>query len=333
MFLPHIAALLVGCSLKLGPLYVPAAHHPPDALAEIFGSAEPEEVFYEAIERRQAGDTEGALHRLVWLRNQGDTSPVLLYQIGVTYEAEEDFEMALRAYDLLLSESQDPSIVRDAGFRRAQVLEELERYLDALRQLRRIRPPKEGFDEKDRLTFDIETACVRLMLRRRFARPHLETLLESGRGNEEVAYIRAKGWSDIIRVELENSSAQRIEGSSTKLMAITEKRAATILEAETLLDEELVPLRQPRWTLIAFLALGDAYTALARDIQAAAPPKKLTPEQDQIYTEMVDEQALVLTRRAWARYDSALTYAGTLGLESQVTRILEERLETTASPP
>ena len=314
---------------QLGDLYVSAAHHPSDALAAHFARLDPETLFKEAVERRQTGDVEGAVHRLVWLRNTGDTSPAVLYQIGIAYERIEDFEMALRVYNLMLTESDDIGVQRDTGFRRAQVLEELGRDRDALAQLDWIEVPEGGFSKKDQLTFDIERFAVETKLGMPGSEEKLLEALEDASLSKDLSYIRAKGWSNLIVTQLEESTQLPIDGNEVQIGENTETRAATIIDSEELIADVLIPLSHPRWTLMSFLALGDAYTSLSRDIETAPTPPTLTLGEESLYASLVDEQSGHLVRRAWTRYDSALTYAGTLGLDTRETSNLEERLAQT----
>ncbi len=317
--------LILGCSLHYGTPYAPAEHAPPPALASSFLERDPAELFEEAIARREAGDVEGAVQRLVHLRLSGDSSPAILYQLGVSYELAEDFPTALSVYDLLLSSDRDPGVQRDAGFRRAQVLETLGRYDEALRQLKAIVPPPEGFDFRDRQTYDIQLGVA--MLRAGSARRG-EALIRGGLSaleGSEATYIRAKGWYALASHTLSEAATLPLDGRERRVQNNVEARGLALLEAEEILSEQVIPLAEPEWILAGVLDLGDAYAALARDIAASPPPPRLSPEQARIYREEIDERAQVLYRKAWARYDMGLTYAGRLGLNNRYTRLLTER--------
>lgn len=317
--------LFAGCSLHYGPLYAPAEHAPPPALVSTFQAQDASALFEEAVTRRERGDAEGAIQRLVHLRLAGDDSAAVLYQLGVAYEALEDFPTALSAYDLLLTEHRDPGVQRDAGFRRAQVLESLGRHEHALRQLKAIQAPPEGFDFQDRQTYDIQLGAA--MLRAGSARRG-EKLIEGGLlalEGSDATYIQAKGWYALASHALARAAELPLDGREKRVQRNVEARGLALLDAETLLTERVIPLEEPEWILAGVLELGDAYAALARDISAAPVPGRLTPEQAAIYEEEIDKQAQVLYRKAWARYDMGLTYAGRLGMSNRYTRLLAER--------
>ena len=317
--------LLTGCSLRLGVPYAPAAHAPPAAIATTFDAADPTALFDDAITRRDSGDVEGAIQRLVHLRLSGDTSAAVLYHLGVAYESREDFEAALSVYDLLLSEDQDPGTQRDAGFRRAQVLEALDRHEDALRQLRAIKPPPGGFAEKDQHTYDIQLGIAELRAgsgRRgeRRVRDGLEAL-----GGTDATYIQAKGWYGLIEHDLAEVADLRLDGRERKVQKNVEARGLALLDSESVLGEAIIPLGEPEWILAGVMLAGDGYAALGRDILAAPAPSKLTAEQQGIYEATVREKAAVIYRKAWTRYDTGLMYAGELGLENRYTAALAQR--------
>jgi tetratricopeptide (TPR) repeat protein len=317
--------LLTACALHTGPLFDPEANAPPAALAETFAARDPGAVFDDALERRDQGDLEGATQRLVWLRQAGDTSPAVLYQLGVTYELAEDFEAALSVYDLLLSEVTDPGDRRDTAFRRAQVLESLGRFEDSLRQLKRLETPPEGFDFADRQTYDIQLGVAYLKADKpRRGRDLVEGGVIALSGSEHT-YIQGKGLFALLDYELDATAALPLDGSDRKARKNVERRGLALLDAEQRLSEEIIPLAEPEWILAGCLAIGDAYVALGRDLFAAPTPKKLTAEQAAIYEGAVREKAAVLVRKAWTRYDSGLTYASRLGLDNRYTRTLMER--------
>ena len=317
--------LLTGCSLRLGVPYAPAEHSPPAAIATTFDARDPAALFDDAITRREAGDAEGAIQRLVHLRLAGDTSTAVLNHLGVTYENIEDHETALSVYDLLLSEDREPGTQRDAGFRRAQVLEALGQHDDALRQLKAIKPPPGGFDAKDQHTYDIQLGIA--MLRagpagrgERKVRGGLDAL-----AGTDATYIQAKGRYGLIEHQLFEVADLPLEGRERKVQKNLEARGLALLDAESVLGEAVIPLGEPEWILAGVMLVGDGYAALGRDILSAPPPSRLTVEQQNIYESTVREKAAVIYRKAWTRYDTGLAYAGELGMENRYTRALAER--------
>ena len=319
------ALLLWACAAR-APAWDPSPHLPSAELGAVFASAEAEELFAEAVDRREAGDLEGAMGRLAWLRDQGDDSAATLYQVGVTLEVAEDFEQALTVYDGLLSRHRAEDVRRDAGFRRAVVLDQLGEGRDALQQLKKLRPPSEGFDTHDRATYDLQLGVALAdQGKERRAREVLAAGLAIAEDRDDLSWMAGRGWAALIDMELDDAAELELVGSEKKVTERFVTRREHLGAATTILVEQLVPLEEPTWLLHALLALGDASVALHRDLVSSTVPRRLTDEQAAIYQQLLHEQAASFLADGWRCYDEGATLAGRLHIDNRYAQLLRER--------
>ncbi len=322
--LPLLISL--ACAHRVAP-YAPTQHLPSPALGQVFGQQDPTAVFHEALARRDEGDAQGAVDRLVWLREQGDDSPALLYQLGLAYELAGDFETALGVYQLLAQEDEQERYVLDVGFRRAMCLESLGRWDEALRAYRRL-PQTAGFDRHDRLTLDLALGMAELRAgRARQGQQLLERSLAATSSTNEVPWMRAKAWYTLADVELDRAGELGLVGSQRKQVRVLEQRAAAIALAEQYLVQ-VVTLEEPEWILAGLLSLGDAYADLRRDMLAVPAPGDLSEEEAAHYRAVLDQRTQVLLRKAYEAYDQGLLVAGKFQIRNEATALLRQRRDS-----
>ena len=117
-----IAIFLVACGGKWRPQpFNLDAHVPTPALQ---GSETL--LFEQAILARQNGDAVGAIARLSSLWKRGSQETRVLYQLGIAFEVAEDFPTAAAIYSQIKAQEEDPFLLRDATFRLALCLWELD---------------------------------------------------------------------------------------------------------------------------------------------------------------------------------------------------------------
>ncbi len=303
-----------------------SAHLPSPALQAVFASVEPEVLFAEAVDRREAGDLEGSVARLAWLLHEGDESAATLYQIGIAFEGAEDFDQALLVYEDLLRAHDDADVRRDAGFRRAVVLDQLGESRQALHQLKKVRPPSDGFDTHDRATYDLQRGVVLADAGKEArAREALEAALAIAEGRDDLTWMAGRGWAALLDMELRSAAALSLDGSEKRVTERFVTRREHLATATSILVDRLVPLEEPTWLLHALLGLGDASVALHRDLLASTVPRRLTAEQAGIYQELLREQAAGFLADGWRCYDEGAALAGRLHLDNRYARLLRER--------
>ena len=270
------------------------------------------------------GDAQGAIDRLVWLREQGDNSAGLLYQLGLAYELDGQFEMALSVYELLALEDASQQHQLSVGFRRAMCLESLDRWDEALREYRRL-PQTQGFDRHDRLTLDLALGVAELRAgREKKGRDLLERSLSATAQTEELPWLRAKAWYTLADVELQKANELSLDGAQRKQVRRLEARAAAIAQAEQYLVQ-VVTLEEPEWILAGLLSLGDAYADLRQDMLDVPVPEHLDEEGAAHYRAVLEQRTQVLLRKSYEAYDQGLVVAGKFQIRNDATAQLEQR--------
>lgn len=279
---------------------------PPPRLEDVWAEQGPDAVLDDAIERRARGDFEGASARLAWIE-QHHGSPVARYQVAVTHELQERYGDALAGYDAVLQAFPGAAVARDAAFRRALVLEDLDRHREATKQVRQLQRA-EKWGERDAVSLAIARGVNELgQGRTRKGLKRLGKALAAVEGSDDLQWMRAKARAALARHLLDEAASIPIR-SDRKAQKNLVARAQRISEAE----QQVIAaarLGEPEYALIGLELLGDGYMALYDDMMAAPPPTELTAEQADIYSDAVAEKAAVLVRKAWRFYDEGVKLA------------------------
>jgi len=320
-----VLALLTGCWHQAPESHwTPAAHAPSATWDALFSASEPHELFDDAVARRNHGDLQGAIDRLLWLRNQGDPAPATLYQLGIAYELDERFLDALGVYDLLLLELGDSELRYDVLFRRGLTLEALGHPRAALRDYNRI-PTNRAWDRQDRYTLDLVKGAALLSLdREREGRELVLTALKATEETGEVRWARGRGLFALADHALRHATAIELRGSQERLARQIRLRLEGIEKADNYLVH-VVKTEEPEWILAGLLALGDAWLALHDDLLEAPMPKGLSRWQEEHYRQLLADQVTRFRTRAWNVYDQGLGVAGTYRVENRYTTQLRAR--------
>jgi len=269
---------------------------------------------------------EGAILRLAWLEQTGDTDPRVLYQLALAYEGAENYATALSVYDRLLARAAEVEVQRDAGFRRALCLGELGWHEAAVDQLESL-PGANLFEPQDRYTFDLGLGVSLLRAGKREKGIELiRTTLEATAGTEHVSWMRSMGWHALAVDALERAAKERLDLRRYRRAGknLTE-RAALIAQAEQYLVE-MVKLTQPDWIMRGMQDLGDAYVAVHEQLNASPPPRRLDDGAEAMYQEIMAERSHMLLGKAWKAYDQGLDIAGRFGmLDTRRAQALRER--------
>ncbi len=314
--------LLLACLPKYEPGVAWAPHHEPlaPALTEVFANQTHDVVFDEAVARRKAGDTRGAIERLAWLERQRAGDFAVLYQLGMAYEGAADFEAALMVYDRMAQDDPDRTYVLDWGFRRAMCLEELGRYEEALAEYRSL--PKSS-DPRKAAVLELATAIAELRSGRG-SPGTVERSIAAAAEQEDTEWIQAKGHIAIAVTLLESAEDLSFDQRQGRQVRHLRQRAALIVEAEGHIAAT-VRLEQVEWILRGMLALGDAYAAMADDLLLSRPPRGVDANA---YQQALQEKSRVIRAKAYTAYDQGLIVAGKFSVDSWVTRALAERRDS-----
>ena len=310
----------------VAPPYDVMADAPSSALAELFASVPREELFEEAVQRRMQGDSQGAIDRLAWLEQQGNSNSRVLYELALAHESREDFSTAVAVYDLLLRRDESQSVQQDAGFRRALALLGLGTPQLAVEQLLAL-PGGEVFSSTDRHTFDLGLGVAWMRADNTKAGMELVlSTLHATAGTDSIAWMRSMGWHAMASERLSEAKKIRVDRRPYRRAARNlSTRAGLIAEAEQYLIE-VVQLGEPTWIMVGMRDLGDAFITIYEELNNSPVPNRLNPEQAQLYREMMVERSQSVLAKGWKAYDQGLDIAGRFGLQaSQVGQELQTR--------
>ncbi len=317
--------LLIAC-LARGPAlsdFASRAYAPPPAMDALLAGRSWDEVFDEAILRREQGDLEGAIQRLGWLRMQGDVREETLYQLARTLEMDRRIEEAAAAYLQLLEEHPDGDLAPSARLRLAICLDDLGHPREALRVLDRL-PPR-AWDRHDAFTIALVRGVALLHAgRTRAAHRVLDPVLEATARTGEVSWYRARALHALLEANLQEVAAIRFVGRDRADRRSVHRAADRMVEAEDLV-RQVVETREPEWILRALLALGDAYAALADALDQAPVPEELGEEARRIYEREMQVYVDRLRHKAWATWDAGLDVASRTGWHDATVEALRAR--------
>ncbi len=300
MSLLAAALLLVSAAFAQEPAAAPLT------LADQWAATAPATLLEDAVERRSLGDFEGADGRLRWLLAQ-QPGPAPAYHLALSLEFQERYDEAEAAYRDVSADWPTSPEAGDARFRQALCLEELGRPADALVLIKALQ--REGdWSERDRLTLELERGVTTLRDgRARKGLKQLRLALAEAEGVEGLTWMQAKAHTAVARHLL--SAAAEVEmRNDRKAKKALQDRAAGLTGAEAQVVA-VARLGEPEYALEGLLLMGDAYLALQDDLLAAAPPRKLSPEQVAIYQDALRAQVAVLGRKAYRYYDEGVTLA------------------------
>jgi cellulose synthase operon protein C len=90
---------------------------------------------------------------------------------------------------------------------------------------------------------------------------------------------------------------------------------------------DIAKLKQPEWAIASLYKLGRAYENFAETFYKAPLPKGLTPEQKDMYTQVLREKGQPWEDKAVAHFQAAVKKGSELGFYSQFTRLALAKLQ------
>jgi hypothetical protein len=292
------ALMLAACAPKWSPTPFDAQRF---TTSTNFTGSE-EELLSQAILARKNGDALGAIARLSTLEKRGADNPRVLYQLAIAFEEAEDFETAASVYMEVNAREPAAQLRRDASFRLALCLWELDKDKAAFRAIRAL-PENTRYSLQDRITFDLALGVAWIRVdRKRKGKAQTLGALVAAEGSEIAHWMRSMALFTLMELELQAASRQDFQVREKKQTLRLADRVAHIKAAEDLL-RRVMQLNEVDWMLSGWLALGDAYALFANDLAQAPAPKKLTKSQKSAYTALLKEQAGTLRIKSAKAYE------------------------------
>jgi hypothetical protein len=145
----------------------------------------------------------------------------------------------------------------------------------------------------------------------------------AGLPTETAGWTRARGLYGLARAELLAVADLDLAGDERAARHLR-ARAEAMRRAEDRIAE-IARMQEPEYLFKGIIVLGDAHRDLARELMATPPPRRLTPDQDQIWREEVDKKARVVSDKALHFYELGLQRALDIGWGGPERALLAER--------
>lgn len=311
--------LLLSAAFAIDP---PADVAPTAALAPT-----PASLIEEAVALRRRGETEAARELLLTLEPlvTPDLMASYLYQRGICEELLWQPDAARVLYEQVIALGGDVAL--DAHFRRALVLEDLGMPEAAYEEIRTVDRAR-GLDEDDDLTIALQRGISEVGLgRERVGIRRIQKALAATEGGDSHRYLRAKARYTLADALLDEADALALTGPEKRVVKRLKGRAERIQASEQQIIA-ISGLQEPEWVLASLIRLGDSYSALAVDLPASTPPKRLSEAEVTIYRRALADKAENVKTKAFHAYDSGVALATRLAWESPRVATLVQRRAT-----
>ncbi len=300
-----------------------ASELPPLTLEEVWAGLPDEQLLQQAIDRRALGDIEGARGRLRVLDERGTLPALSLYHLAICDELEEDYAAAQAGYQTITLAWPHLPLARDARYRRAIVLEDMDLHREASKEIKLLEKAG-GWEPTDAMSMELVrgAAEVRAGRTRRGVR-RIQRVLDQLEGSDQLTWARARARMALAEAQLE--AAREVAIRNDRKAARRLERRAHLLTAAQDQVIAIARLGEPEYALQGLLALGDGFLALHDDLLAAPPPSRLTEDQVEVYKRSLREQVDVLEVKAWRFYDEGVGLATRLRWQGSIAEQLAAR--------
>ncbi len=284
----------------------------------------PEEAHIEQVsDLQRSGNFISATQRLSFLVEEFGTSEYRYLWI-LNIELQEQYDDALVLYDELRSEELDPELDLQIAFRQAIVLDDLKRYAEAHAAFKELKRSKSlNYGDRDRINLLFGASLIHAGHPRRGVRKIARTLAKPELSNS--TWMRARAHDALAHELIRRSEELVFIGSDKKDKKAVLKRMELLKRAEEQVIAS-IQLNEPEFVLLGLIDIADAYVRLYDDLITAPPPKSLTESQKKEYTQQLNEEALVLLKRALGYCEKGLIYADQVGWVGLAVEALKSRV-------
>ncbi|MBW1876944.1 MAG: hypothetical protein JRJ84_01140 [Deltaproteobacteria bacterium] len=275
--------------------------------------------------RLEGGDYQGARIALDQALGRGEVDvDLVVYLRGVSWELEGDPAQAIRLYDEGMRQWPISPLHRDRSFRKAEALGTLGVPKEGLEWLHRI--DARELEPLDRHKYELVEGILTVQAGR--TRKGLRILRDALHEvtTKELTFYQAKARATIARVLADQAAELTFDKGEKKLVKRLQKRA-TLIDGIEKQVTEAAELDEPEWVLEGLLTLGDAYQAFGDDLAVHRRPRKLTPEQLEVYEEGVLGKVETVWVKAMRSYDLGLDMATRIGWKSRRVEQLRDARE------
>ncbi len=297
-----------------------------------FESWPPDQLFEEGNDAYDEGEWEQAAayyDRIVRKHSRDPLVPSALFNAGLAFEHQEQFEIAERYFAALVDRYPAHQLTANALWNLVELQERRKAWSDVLATLDFLM--KFDLDPDD--LFELE---IREWLARTVLEPsddnveRLETLavefsrrLRQGDTLDRDVYARIF-WT-IGEVYLGRSQAVVIMPDAGTLDKDLERKAALLLRAQDAYMRTIRAL-SPYWATGAVFRIGFAYESFYADLVSAPAPSELSGDERQVYFDEVRKTLTPVKRKAEMAYERIIRFSRQYSMETEWIKRAEEHL-------
>jgi len=149
-------------------------------------------------------------------------------------------------------------------------------------------------------------------LHRKYKRRHKD-LVEAAEAAAHAKFILGESfYKDYIKFRITTTKQKRLKRQL--------KEKSKLLKRVVDIYTDIAKLKQPEWAIASLYKLGRAYENYAETFYKAPLPKGLTPEQRDMYTQMLREKGQPWEDKAVAHFEAAVKKGSELGFYSRFTQ-------------
>ncbi|MDJ0762976.1 MAG: tetratricopeptide repeat protein [Myxococcota bacterium] len=216
---------------------------------------------------------------------ESEDATAALFQAAEAYEKLEDWDAALAAFDLILTERADVSDI--------ERVEALARKGSALMAL----------DKQRQANTTLNTAVL---------------VFRTGKGIPATAstYYYAMASFKLAEIIHGEMQAVTLPGEEALIKPALEQKCQLLIDAQAAYTKT-IRVAHPHWAAAAAFRIGDLYLNLWEDMVAAPPPADLEREAREVYAEVLKDRIRVLLKKAIFQWERTLKMARRLNLSNQ----------------
>ena len=283
---------------------------------ELFGRAS-------AAYRRMAWASAAALFQQVSEEFPGSTfaSPAL-YNAGLAYERENDFQRAATIYETLVATYPSSPDVTDALFRLTGAYEALEMWEDADQTLDKLLSERRDLSAIERVECLSRKGAALIYLDRYVeARAALNKAVMFFRSGSQIPPSASTYYYAMARFKLgeileREMHAVELPGVERLIAEALEEKCQLLLDAQSAYTEA-IRVAHPHWAAAAAYRIGHLYRILWGDMMTAPPPKDLGEKERDAYLDVLRKQIRVLLKKAVRQWERVLSMADRLALSNE----------------
>ena len=154
----------------------------------------------------------------------------------------------------------------------------------------------------------------------------LEYLEEKDVQSEEALLYAAEAKFKLLEDDFNDYIKMKIGGKDDKQLAESLKKKVEVMKELEDRYKEVLKYKVYEWVIASIYRMGVLYQSFSDTLFNAEPPKGLTYEEEEIYMQMLQDQAAPIEEKAVTVYSSGLTRAREMKVFNKWTQLITEKL-------